>query len=184
MIKIFKIKPWRPTHINGPIAGTPVYKPEIIGKIIKKAKRPLLIVGGYEYDVDIGNGKTYLDLLVELVKKKKIPVVATTEVAKTFVEKDIKPVAIMSVSNVIHRVCDENWKGFDGKGHYDWVIIAAMVYYLQSQMFSAMKHFSYKWSKGISLDRYFQPNASFCLANFKVEEWKKAINDIVKLIME
>ncbi|MHA1249290.1 MAG: CO dehydrogenase/acetyl-CoA synthase complex subunit epsilon [Candidatus Helarchaeota archaeon] len=184
MIAIYKVLPWRKTHINGPITATPITKPEVIGKLIKKAKRPLLIVGGYEYNVDVGNGKKYVDLLIEIAKKKNIPVVATTEVAKIFIENGVKPVAIMSVSNTIHRICDEEWKGFDGKGHYDWIIIAAMVYYLQSQAFSAMKHFSYKWSKGVSLDRYFQPNATFSLANFKVDEWKKAINDIVNIIVE
>ncbi|MHA1271444.1 MAG: CO dehydrogenase/acetyl-CoA synthase complex subunit epsilon [Candidatus Helarchaeota archaeon] len=184
MIKIFKVLPWQKTHVNGPLAGMPVDKPEVIGKLIKKAKRPLLIVGGYEYNSDVGNGKKYIDLLIELVKKKNIPVVATTEVTKIFIENGIRPTAMMSVSNTIQRVCDENWKGFDGNGPYDWVIIGAMVYYLQSQAFSAMKHFSYKWSKGVSLDRYFQPNASFSLSNFKVEQWKEAINKIVNVILE
>jgi len=182
-MKIYKVQPWDKTHINGPVSGTVVDKPAVLGKLIKKAKRPLLIVGGYEYDTDVGNGKKYIDLLVELAKKG-IPVVATTQVAKIFIENGVKPVAIMSVSNTVQRICDENWKGFDGKGHYDWIIIAAMRYYLQSQAHSAMKHFAYKWSKSVSLDRYYQPNASFSLANFKVDEWKNAINEIVKIILE
>jgi CO dehydrogenase/acetyl-CoA synthase complex epsilon subunit len=183
MIKIYKVQPWRKTHINGPLSGMPVTKAAVIGKLIKKAKRPLLIVGGYEYKNDVGNGKKYIDLLVELAKTG-IPVVATTEVAKIFIENGVKPVAIMSVSNTIQRICDEKWKGFDGKGPYDWVIIAAMTYTIQSQAHSAMKHFSYKWTKSVSLDRYFTPNASFSFANFKVDDWKEAINEVVKIVKE
>ncbi|MBD3226746.1 MAG: CO dehydrogenase/acetyl-CoA synthase complex subunit epsilon [Candidatus Lokiarchaeota archaeon] len=183
MIKIFKIRPWRKTHINGPLVGMPVKKAAVLGKLIKKAKRPLLIVGGYEYETEIENGKRYIDYLIDLAKSG-IPVVATTEVAKIFNENGVKPVAIMSVSNTIQRICDENWKGFDGNGPYDWVIIAAMTYTIQSQAHSAMKHFAYKWTKSVSLDRYLTPNADFSFANFKVDEWKEAIKEVIKIATE
>ena len=183
MIKIFKIQPWQKTFINGPLSGTSVKNPMVIGKLIKKAKRPLLVVGGYEYNNEIGNGKKYIDLLIKIAKSG-IPVVTTTEITKNFIKNGVKPVAIMSVANVIQRICDEKWKGYDGKGPYDLIILGAMIYYLQAQCFSGLKHFAYKWSKFVSLDRYYQPGASFSLANLKVNDWNTAINEIVKIILE
>ena len=177
------MKPWQPTAVPGPIVGMPVEKPAVIGKMIKNAKRPLLIVGGYEYDVDVGNGQKYVDLIVKIAKKG-IPVVATSNISKILLEKGVKPVAITGVSDVINRICDETWKGYDGKGNYNVIIIGAMVYYLQSQAFSALKNYAYKWAKSTSLDRYYQPNASFALMNLKVDEWVSAINEIVNIILE
>ena len=74
-------KPWQKAAIN-PKMGVAMKEPVQLAKIIKKAKRPLIVVGALADKVEVYDGKTLLDLLIEL--GKKIPIVATSNISKAF----------------------------------------------------------------------------------------------------
>lgn len=164
-------KPWQPWSIN-PKQGVAMKEPEQLAKLIKKAKRPLIVVGALADKIAVHDGKTLLDLLIEL--GKKIPIVATSNISKAFIDKGFDPGTIMTVANITNRLSDPDWKGLDGKGQYDVVVYTGMTIYLELQMLSRLKHYA-PWLKTISLERFFIPNASVGLANLKVESWKEGM---------
>jgi len=169
-------KPWQTWAVN-PKLGIAMKEPVQLVKIIKNAKRPLLVVGALANQIEVHDGKTLLDLIIEL--GKNIPVVATSNISKAFLEKGFHPAAIMTVVNITNRLSDPDWKGIDGKGQYDVVIYTGMTIYLELQMLSRLKNYA-NWIKSISLERFFIPNADIGLANLKVDKWKEGM----KVFME
>lgn len=169
-------KPWQTWAIN-PKQGVAMKDPSQLAKIIKKAKRPLIVVGALADQIAVYDGKNLLDLIIEL--GKKIPIVATSNISKAFLDKGFKPATIMTGVNITNRLSDPNWKGLDGKGQYDVVVYTGMTIYLELQMLNRLKHYA-PWMKTISLERYFIPNASIGLANLKEDKWKGGM----KIFME
>ncbi len=163
-------KPWQTWAIN-PKQGVALKDPAQLAKMIKKAQRPLIVVGGIANQVKVHDGKTMLDLLIEL--GQKIPIVATADISKAFIEKGFTPTAILTAVNITNRLSDPEWKGLDGQGPYDLVVYTGMTIYLELQMLSRLKH--YTDLKTISLERFFIPNASIGLANLKVDKWKEGM---------
>ncbi len=170
------VKPWQFTAIN-PKLGIAMKSPVQIAKILKKAKRPLIVVGALANQIEVHDGKKLLDILIEL--GKKIPIVATSNISKAFIEKGFTPAALMTVVNITNRLSDPEWKGLDGKGQYDVVVYTGMTIYLELQMLNRLKHYA-TWLKTISLERYFIPNASIGLANLKEEDWKNGMKEFME----
>lgn len=163
-------KPWQTWAVN-PKLGIALKDPAQVAKIIKKAQRPLIIVGGLADQIEVHDGKTLLDLLIEL--GQKIPIVATSNISKAFIGKGFTPTTIMTAVNITNRLSDPEWKGLDGQGPYDVVVYTGMTIYFELQMLSRLKH--YTKIKSISLERFFIPNASIGLANLKVDKWKEGM---------
>ncbi len=170
------VKPWQTTAIN-PKMGTAMKEPAQLAKILKKAKRPLIVVGALANKIDVYDGKKLLDLLIEL--GTTIPIVATSNISKAFLDKGFKPAAIMTVANITNRLSDPTWQGLDGKGKYDVVVYTGMTIYLELQMLSRLKNYA-DWLKTISLERFFIPNATMGLANLKEEEFKTGMKDFMQ----
>ena len=164
-------KPWQYSAIN-PKTGVAMKEPVQLAKILKKAKRPLIVVGALADQVKVYDGKTMLDLVIEL--GKTIPVVATAHISKPFLEKGFKPTEIMTAVNITNRLSDPSWKGLDGDGKYDVVVYTGMTIYLELQMLSRLKHYA-TWIKSIALERFFIPNASIGLANLKEEKFREGM---------
>jgi acetyl-CoA decarbonylase/synthase complex subunit epsilon len=164
-------KPWQKSAVN-PKLGVAMKEPVQLAKILKKATRPLIVVGALADKVEVNDGKTMLDLLIEL--GKTIPIVATSNISKAFLDKGFDPPVIMTAVNITNRLSDPDWKGFDGKGQYDVVVYTGMTIYLALQMLNRLKHYAPKM-KTISLERFFIPNASIGLANLKVDKWKEGM---------
>ena len=166
---MFKIKGWNPEAMVGPNAGTPAAKPAILGKLIKKASKAVLIVGTEGLMEDI-NGKPLIDFIIE-AGGKGIEVFATAHSSKFFAEKGFKPTKILTSADATNIVADPDMG-------YDLAAYIAMPYYLVTTLFNHTKNYAYKHLKAICLDRYFHPNANFSLPNLKKEEYKAAIAEI------
>jgi acetyl-CoA decarbonylase/synthase complex subunit epsilon len=93
---------------------------------------------------------------------------------------DIK-VVNMGLEDVVDRLKDESWKGFDGEGAYDMMVFVGGLYYFQSMMLSTLKHFAPKL-KTISIDRFYHPNAQFSLENLSPEKWKEGLDALLKVL--
>lgn len=174
---MYKVKPWQPNATVGPEAGTPMEKPIVMAKMLSKAKRPIIVVGVHFLQFDMGDGKQLIDFIIDL--GKKIPVVATANSNKFFQEKGFKPALIMNSSDIFQRLSDVDWKGIDGKGQYDFAAFIAFPYVLITTLLNHLKHYAYQHLKTISLDRGFQPNATYSLVNLSKDEYRAAIKEIV-----
>jgi len=173
-------EPWQRAEIPGPIKAKVVRKPEVISAMIKRAKRPLIVAGSKIIEEDLGDGKL-IDYVIKLAETAKIPVVATAHTYKEFLNRGFKPEAIMTVLDIGNRLADPNWSGLDGRGQYDLVLILGLPYYMGWVVLSSLKHFAFHL-KTISLDRYYQPHASWSFPNLPVDEYSKQLKEVISRI--
>lgn len=178
MKPVAAVKPWDVANIPGPVMAMPL-DPKIAVAMIKRARRPLLIVGSRITEIEL-NGKKLVDYVVQL-GKKGIHVIATAHVVGELMKHGCKPDAWMPLANIIDRLRDKDWVGVDGKGPYDLLIFMGIHYYFESQMLSTIKNFSPQ-TKTISLDREFQPNANFSFPNPNEKLWKEHLENIMTML--
>jgi acetyl-CoA decarbonylase/synthase complex subunit epsilon len=165
--------PWYPGNDPGHVKAL-VSNAERMARIISRARRILLVTGPL-----VAGCKPAISVM------KAIPstclVASPTTRPAISKEKGIEPVAYMNVLEVMDRVRDPDWRGFDGKGRYNLVILLGMDYYYASQMFSLMKHFG-QGVKTMSLDGYYQPNATYSLSNLRGRLWDSEIAKVAELL--
>jgi len=169
-------EPWQKAEIAGPKKALLILKPEVVSAMVKRAKRPLLIVGHLagETDSEYGN---MLDYAIRM-GKAGIPVVATAHTVNEFVKNGFQPVASMSVMDVGMRLQDSSWKGLDGRGQYDLVLVMGLPYYMEFVVLSGLKHFSANL-KTISLSRFYNPHATWSFPNLSVKDWNESFETIL-----
>jgi anaerobic carbon-monoxide dehydrogenase, CODH/ACS complex subunit epsilon len=168
---------WQTGEIPGPKKASLIVKPDIADALIRRAKRPILIVGHgiLEYEVE---GKMLIDCLIELARTAKIPVVVTASTSKEFIARDYKPAAIMPAVDIANRLTDPSWKGLDGKESYDLAIFVGLPYSMEWTILSGLKNFA-PAVKTMTLDCVYQPNASWSFPNSTIKEWAASLKAIV-----
>jgi acetyl-CoA decarbonylase/synthase complex subunit epsilon len=172
-----KAEPWQTAEIAGPQKALLIMKPEVVVAMIKRAKRPLLIVGHLATETDSETGRM-IDYAIRMNKNTGIPVIATAHTAHEFMKERFQPSASMSAMDIGNRLTDPTWKGLDGKGPYDLALFMGLPYYMEFVILSGLKHFS-TGLKTISLDRYYNPHASWSFPNLKVEDWIQSFETII-----
>ncbi len=168
-------EPWQKAEIAGPTKALVITKPEVVVAMIKKAKRPILIVGHEATDPE---EKEMLDIAISLAKTGKIALVATSHIVGEFLKKGFQPAAFMPAVDIANRLTDPEWKGLDGNGQYDLAMFMGITYYMEWVIFSALKHYC-NGLKTISLDRYYHPHATWSFPNLSVENWTQNLEMII-----
>jgi anaerobic carbon-monoxide dehydrogenase, CODH/ACS complex subunit epsilon len=168
---------WQTGEIPGPKKASLIVKPDIADAMIRRAKRPIMIVGHgiLEYEVE---GRRLIDCLIELAKKGKIPVVSTASTNKEFLSRGFKAAAILPAVDIANRLTDPAWKGIDGKDSYDLAIFVGLPYSMEWTILSGLKHFA-PGVKTMTLDCVYQPNASWSFPNSTIKEWAASLKAIV-----
>lgn len=164
-------QPFDVANIPGPKMAMLLEKGKPVALAVKRAKHPLLIVGP-----DI------TPAMIERVRKfaeKGVTVVATGNAIVKLTQAGIN-----ARYSVLHELAnylsDPNWKGFDGKGNYDVVLMLGNIYYHGSQVLAALKNFA-PHVRTIAIDRYYHPNASMSFGNLwrKEEEYLALLDEII-----
>jgi acetyl-CoA decarbonylase/synthase complex subunit epsilon len=168
-------EPWQKAEIAGPTKALVITKPEVVVAMIKKAQRPILIVG---HEATNPEEKQMLDLAIRLAKTGKIPLVATAHIVGEFLKRGFQPAAFMPAVDIANRLTDSDWKGLDGNGQYDLAMFMGITYYMEWVIFSALKHYG-NGLKTISLDRYYHPHASWSFPNLSAEAWSQNLEIII-----
>lgn len=169
-------EPWQRAETAGPQRAHVLTKPDVAAAMIKKAKRPIIVVG---HNI-IGNKSIDpLDHVIQLSKAGEIPLVATANVGRAFLERGYEPASYMGAMDIANRLRDESWTGLDGKGPYDTLLILGLPYYMEWLILSGLKHFARKLTT-LSIDRYYQPHASWSFPNTSEEAWEENLKAIVK----
>ena len=172
-----KAEPWQKAEIAGPKKALLILKPEVLVAMVKKAKRPLLVVGHHaaeEYSAKV----KMIDLAIHMSRAAGIPVVATAHLIKEFIKRDFQPAGWMSAMDIGNRLTDPEWKGLDGKGSYDLALFMGLPYYMQFVILSGLKHFSSSL-KTISMDRFYNPHATWSFPNLSVKDWNESFRTIL-----
>ncbi len=145
--------------------------------MVKRAKRPILIVGHEAVDIDVGNEKL-IDYTIRLGKMAHIPLVATAHIVGEFIKRGFPPAAWMPAVDITNRLQDPGWKGLDGKGQYDLALFTGLPIYMQWILFSTLKHFA-RNLKTISLDTSYQPHATWSFPNMSSKDWNENLEVIL-----
>jgi len=167
-------------EIAGPKKAFIIPKPEVAASMIKRAKRPLLVVGSHSVNTKTGDGDL-VDTAVKLIGK--MTVAATGHMVSEFLKRGVEGAYSIPLMNLGDRLRDPHWAGFDGEGQYDLVVFAGFPYYLEWLVLNGLKSFAMDL-RTISLTRSYQPNASWSLGSMKEDEWKEVLDKIVSTLLE
>jgi len=162
-------EPWQCAEIAATKKANPIQKPEIAVAMIKRAQRPLLIVGSNVVTRQL-EGKPVIDFIIDLAKASKVPVVATAHIVGEFVKRGYTPAGFMTAMDISNRVVDPTWMGLDGKGHPDLVMYVGLPYYMEALILSGLKHFAPDL-KTMTLDNTYHAHASWSFPNAGAEVW-------------
>ena len=173
-------EPWQAAEIPGPKKALVITKPEVAAAMIKRAKRPILIVGHQAAEVELED-KKLIDYMIELAKKANIHVVATAHMINEFLKRGYRPAGWMPAVDIGNRLIDSEWKGLDGNGSYDLALFVGLPYYMEWTILSGLKHFAPNL-KTITLDNVYQPNASWSFPNISVKDWAENLKVLIEKI--
>lgn len=162
-------EPWQCAEIAATKKATPIQKPEIAVALIKKAARPILVVGSYAIERTLGD-KLLIEYLIDFANASKIPVVATANMVGEFIKRGYEPAGFMSAMDIGNRLVDPKWQGIDGKGPHDMAVFVGMPYYMEALILSGLKHFAPQL-KTITIDNLHHPHASWSFPNSSLDVW-------------
>jgi acetyl-CoA decarbonylase/synthase complex subunit epsilon len=161
---------WVKTQESGPKKAMPVL-PDAASRIIKKAKKPVLVIGSKINDVD-----GVLDRVIAL-KKAGVGIVATGHSIRFLLEKG-SDASVAGVVEVTNMLTDPDWQGIDGKGQPDLVMVMGVHLDLTNQTFSTLKNFTD--IESMCIDRYFMPNATYSFPNITEDIHLDYLDELIK----
>ncbi|MEM2904722.1 MAG: CO dehydrogenase/acetyl-CoA synthase complex subunit epsilon [Candidatus Bathyarchaeia archaeon] len=164
-----RAEPWQRAEIPGPRKAFIITRPDVVAAMVRRAKRPILIIGHEALNEGLGP-KRPIDYAFILARTAKAPLVAIAETGKELARTRYEMGTSMSIMDIANRLRDPEWKGLDGSGQYDLVLLIGVPYYLQWVILSGLKHFAPRL-RTVSLDRFYQPHASWSFPNLPVKEW-------------
>jgi acetyl-CoA decarbonylase/synthase complex subunit epsilon len=172
--------PWQTGEICGPDSAKAITKSGVLERDLKKIKKPLIIVGSGAIDTKHRKG-TMIDYAIELSDALKAPVIATGHTIKGFLEKGFANVTQMGAMELPQFLTDPEWKGPNGKGPHDSILIFGIPYYMQWTLLSSVMNFGTHLT-AISLSRHYQPHAKWSFPNMKEKLWHTALDEIVTFV--
>lgn len=158
-----------------------IEKPEVYANVIKKAKRPLLVLGPICKN-KLGE-KLLLEYALQIAKAKNIPVVATADINKRILEKGVSADSTYDIIEIINALKDETWSGVKGEGNHDLVIFLGIRSDLGTQGLSTLKHFA-GHLRTMTLCKFVYPNATYSLPNLKDEKWIEFLEGLISKLNE
>jgi CO dehydrogenase/acetyl-CoA synthase complex epsilon subunit len=162
-------EPWQCAEIAATKKANPIQKPEIAVAMIKKATRPILIVGSTVTQKHM-EGKPAIDFIIDFANASKIQVVATAHMVREFLKRGYTPAGFMTAMDIGQRVVDPTWMGLDGKGHPDLVVMVGLPYYMEALILSGIKHIAPN-QKTMTIDNMYHAHANWSFPNASIEEW-------------
>jgi acetyl-CoA decarbonylase/synthase complex subunit epsilon len=162
-------EPWQCAEVAATKKANPITKPEVAVAMIKRAVRPILVVGSNATERYL-EGRQLIDYLIDFARASKVPVVATAHMVGEFLKRGYEPTGFMSAMDIGNRLVDPEWQGIDGKGPNDVALFVGMPYYMEALILSGLKHFAPNL-KTITLDNMYHPHASWSFPNATLEDW-------------
>ena len=150
--------------------------------LIKRAKRPLLVLGP-KLAESLGD-KLLLEYALELAKAANMATCATAHIKGKMVELGGKPDSEYDAVEIVNHLKDPDWQGVRKEGNHDLVIFFGIRTDLGNQSLSTLKHFA-PHLKTMTLCKYVYPNADYSLPNIrKDEQWKAFLENLISNLKE
>ena len=146
--------------------------------LIRKAKRPLLVIGPLLL-ASTPDGKLLLEYALDLAKAGSIPICATAQTKGKITELGVKPESVYDTVEIINALKDPDWKGVKKEGNHDLVMFCGIRSDLGEQGLSVLKHFA-PHLKTMTLCKHYFPHANYSLPNFKKDEqWLSFLESLI-----
>jgi len=169
--------PWQIGNVVGP-KNALLLAPEHCARLLKAAKRSLIVVGANATKPSVGL-PDLPERVLSLARVMKAQVAVSPSIQSQFSRSGGTQVFGLGLEDLTNRLKDRQWKGFDGKGAYDYVLLIGGLYYFQSQMLATLKHFAPQ-IRTVSLDRFYQPNGSFSFPSMDVDKWTEGLDTMIR----
>jgi len=170
-------EPWQCAEGSATKKAMEITKPEVAVSLIKRAARPILVVGSEAVTRNL-DGKLLIEYLIDFAKASKVPIVATAHMVGEFLKRGFKPAGFMSAMDIGNRLVDPDWQGIDGKGPYDLVMFIGLPYYMEGLILSGFMHFAPKL-RTVTLDNKFHPHACWSFPNAGVKIWAENLKVMI-----
>ena len=170
-------EPWQKAEISGPEKALVFARPEVVVTMMKRAKRPILVIGHEAVNNGLGEEKV-IDYMIRIAETAEVPVVATAHIVGEFIKRGFQPAAWMPLVDIANRLQDPEWEGLDGMGQYDLALFIGIPYYMEWLILSSLKHFSSNLTT-ISLGRFYQPHATCSFSNLSLKHWIESLKVII-----
>jgi acetyl-CoA decarbonylase/synthase complex subunit epsilon len=162
-------EPWQCAEVAATKKANPITKPEVAVALIKRAARPILVVGSNATERCM-EGRQLIDYLIDFAKASRVPVVATAHMVGEFLKRGFEPAGFMSAMDIGNRLVDPDWQGLDGGGRPDLAIFVGLPYYMEALILSGLKHFAPDL-KTMTIDNLHHPHASWSYPNGSLDDW-------------
>lgn len=175
-------EPWQLAEHAGSRPAHVVKSPQVLSALLKKAKRPVLIMGSLQGEDPVGRDRI-MDLLVDFALTGGIPIVASGRAAMACKARNYPPSAMFPVVDAANRLTDPCWTGVLGEGPHDLVFIAGFLYGMEWTVLSGLKNSGHTLVT-VSLDPYYQPQASWSVPSIRDDEWVGLMQHLIKMVQE
>ena len=145
-----------------------IEEPGEYANLIRKAKRPLLVVGPLLL-ASTPDGKLLLEYALDIAKTGNIPICATAQTKGKITELGVKPDSVYDAVEIANALKDADWMGVKKEGNHDLVIFFGIRSDLAEQTLSVLKHFA-PHLKTMTLCKFYYPHANYSLPNFKKDK--------------
>lgn len=164
--------------LTGTKSGIAIDSAQDYADLIRRAKRPLLVVG-HLLLASLPDGKLLLEYALDIAKAAGIPICATAQTRGKIVELGVQPDCVYDVVEIINALKDPDWKGVKKEGNHDLVIFFGIRADLGNQGLSTLKHFA-PHLKTMTLCKYYFPHANYSLPNFKKDtDWREFLESLI-----
>jgi anaerobic carbon-monoxide dehydrogenase, CODH/ACS complex subunit epsilon len=146
--------------------------------LIKKAKRPLLVVGPLLL-ASTAEGKILMEYALEIARAGSIPICATAQTRGKMVELGVQPDCVYDAVEIVNALQHPDWHGVKKEGNHDLVMFLGIRSDLGNQSLSTLKHFA-PHLKTMTLCKHYFPHANYSLPNFKKDaKWQEFLENLI-----
>jgi anaerobic carbon-monoxide dehydrogenase, CODH/ACS complex subunit epsilon len=146
--------------------------------LIKKAKRPLLVVGPLLL-ASTAEGKSLMEYALEIARAGSIPICATAQTRGKMVELGVQPDCVYDAVEIVNALQHPDWHGVKKEGNHDLVMFLGIRSDLGNQSLSTLKHFA-PHLKTMTLCKHYFPHANYSLPNFKKDaKWQEFLENLI-----
>jgi acetyl-CoA decarbonylase/synthase complex subunit epsilon len=146
--------------------------------LIRKAKRPLLVVGPLLLG-STDDGRVLMEYALDIAKTCNVPICATAQTRGKLVELGVQPDSNYDAVEIVNALKDPDWQGVKKEGNHDLVMFFGIRSDLGTQGLSTLKHFA-PHLKTMTLCKHYFPHANYSLTNFKKDaQWLEFLDSLI-----
>lgn len=169
---------WDVNILTGSKTAKIVEDPAQWAGLIKKAVRPLYVLGPDTVDRNIGD-KLFLSYCLDVANAGSMPICATAHVRKKMSEMGVEPESTYDIIEIINHLQDPKWQGVKKEGNHDLIVFTGVRCDLAERGLATLKHFA-PHLKTAALCRYSHPNADFALPVVrKDKKWQDYFDGLI-----